>query len=213
MRCTTPRDRREKDGGRTPSSCLPPLSHGRIVTPVNRTRFEVFGFDRHRCPRVVGLGPNAAGVCRAPPRRADQAMPGQGFPGGRSRCPRKLKSRTASRCFSTSLWRPSAAAATGRIPRSRTARATRTGTPAVRVHRLAGGSRLRRRLSVEYRIGAGGGRANRDRGLPDAEPVPDDAIASAVTEFGRASRPSQVDGRGDPEHHRLGFFAMSCGIW
>ena len=35
----------------------------------------------------------------------------------------------------------------------------------------------------------------------------DDAIASAVTEFGRASRPSQVDGRGDPEHHRLGFFA------
>ena len=35
----------------------------------------------------------------------------------------------------------------------------------------------------------------------------DDAIASAVTEFSRASRPSQVDGRGDPEHHRLGFFA------
>ena len=35
----------------------------------------------------------------------------------------------------------------------------------------------------------------------------DDAIASAVTEFGRASRPSLVDGRGDPEHHRLGFFA------
>ena len=35
----------------------------------------------------------------------------------------------------------------------------------------------------------------------------DDAIASAVTEFSRASRPSQVDGREDPEHHRLGFFA------
>src|SRR5688500_17184379 len=35
----------------------------------------------------------------------------------------------------------------------------------------------------------------------------DDAIASAVTEFGRASRPSRVDGRGNPEHHRLGFFA------
>ena len=35
----------------------------------------------------------------------------------------------------------------------------------------------------------------------------DDAIASAVTEFGRATRQTWVDERGHPEHHRLGFFA------
>ena len=35
----------------------------------------------------------------------------------------------------------------------------------------------------------------------------DDAIASAVTEFGRVSHPSWVDGREGPEHQRLGFFA------